>query len=70
MTFYSYLKASMGSMLAAFTAGAYPEATPTIKQTNIPVNTQSHGIIKLDFNIEETPFPIRIPKIIPKMPPS
>jgi hypothetical protein len=67
---YSYLKASIGSILAAFTAGAYPETTPTIKQTIIPVSTQTQGIIKLDLSIDDTAFPIRIPRIIPKKPPS
>jgi hypothetical protein len=67
---YSYLKASIGSILAAFTAGAYPETTPTIKQTTIPVITQIQGMTKLDLNIDETAFPISIPRIIPKIPPN
>ena len=51
---YSYLKASIGSIFAAFTAGAYPDTTPTMKHTTIPVITHIHGITKLDFSIDET----------------
>src|SRR5665647_867858 len=67
---YSYLSASIGSNLAALTAGIKPEAKLTSKHNVTPPTIQFHGTIKALPISKEIPFPAKIPKIMPNNPPS
>lgn len=60
----------MGSNLEALTAGMYPEATLTNRQTITPEKIHSQGITKGLLIINAVRLPTATPKIIPKRPPN
>lgn len=67
---YSYLSASIGSSLAAFTAGIIPDANATITHNPTPQIIHLHGTIKLVPIERANTLPMAIPRIIPNIPPS
>lgn len=66
---YSYLMASIGSILAAFRAGKYPNPTPMMVQT-MKLTVMLHpGTLVGRWNIIVARADIISPRMIPMMPP-
>lgn len=68
--FYSYLRASIGSNLAALAAGKIPEINPTKIHSATPEKIHNHGIIKEPPVNMEVMLPTATPNTIPATPPS
>ena len=66
---YSYLNASTGSNFEAFIAGIKPERIVTAKVTTNAQIIAIQGVVNAKPIAEAIPNPIKIPKIIPTIPP-